>query len=146
MGSRFVRPETTILSISKGDTLTVKCRLTAGEQRARFARMSLAGEDGALNLNRLQVGLATVTAYLLDWSLKDDDGKPVRIHGLTVSALESILDNLDMASFTEIRDAIDTHESEMDRASKNGQGGAIESSAILPLPNASAGDTSGSLS
>ena len=46
--SRFVRPDVTVLHISEGDTLTVKRRLNAGEHRAMFARMYLAGVDGQL--------------------------------------------------------------------------------------------------
>lgn len=113
MASRFVRPDIKVLKISNGDTLTVRCLLTSGEERARFARMSLAGVDGALQVNRLQIGLATITAYLLDWSLTDDDGKPVVIKDVSLEELTATLDALDVDSFTEIREAIETHEATM---------------------------------
>lgn len=147
--SRFVRPETSILTLANGDTLTVKRRLNAGESRARFARMSLAGVDGALNVNRLQIGLATMTAYLLDWSLRDDDQRPVVIREVTEAALTATLDALDPTSFAEIRDAIEAHEAAMDverTTEKNGPDGAKELPAISPSPSAVAGASSGSAS
>jgi hypothetical protein len=145
--SRFVRPDTAILKISHGDTLTVKRRLNAGEHRARFARMSLAGVDGTLNVNRLQIGLATITAYLLDWSLTTDDGAPVVIREVSLDHLTSTLDGLDPESFTEIREAIEAHEIAMDAArtaEKNDQDGKSESPAISPSPSGAAGASSGS--
>jgi hypothetical protein len=114
MSSRFVRPDTAVLTISRGDTLIVKRRLNAGEQRARFARMSLSGVDGSLNVNRLQVGLATITAYLLDWSLTDDSQRPVVIRDLSEPDLAAKLDALDPESFSEIREAIEAHEAAME--------------------------------
>lgn len=120
--SRFVKPETSVLKISNGDTITVRRRLTSGEERARFARMSLAGVDGALQVNRLQIGLATITAYLLDWTVKDDDGRIVPIEGLDPEAMASVIDGLDVPSFTEIREAIEAHEAtQVER--KNGPDG-----------------------
>src|SRR5579864_6637013 len=87
MGSRFVRPSTRTLTLANGDTLTVKRRLSSGEQRAAFARMYLTGADGALSLNTLQTGMAIITAYLVNWSLTDDDGQHVDIAGLSTDAL-----------------------------------------------------------
>ncbi len=110
MGSRFVRPDTTVLKISDGDTLTVKRRLTSGEQRACYARMYLAGVDGQLRVNPMETGLALVTAYLVDWSLTDDADTRVEIRGASIDELTSILNNLDHESFVEIKQAIEAHE------------------------------------
>lgn len=110
MATRFVRPETTRLTISDGDTLTVRTQLSAGEQRARFARMSQPGPSGQLQLNRLQVGLATILAYLLDWSLSGEDGQRVEIRHVSADELAATLDSLDPDSFAEILKAIETHE------------------------------------
>jgi len=71
--SRFVRPETCRLLLASGESLTVKKRLTHGEQRAAYARMSVAGPDGRRIVDTLQHGMALVTAYLVDWHLLDDD-------------------------------------------------------------------------
>lgn len=147
MPSRFVRPDTAVLKISHGDTLTVKRRLNAGEQRARFARMSLAGVNGALNVNRLQVGLATITAYLLDWSLTDEENRPVVIRDLSEADLATRLDLLDPDSFNEIREAIEAHEAAMETeraAEKNGQGIEKPSPVISSSPSGVTGALSGS--
>jgi hypothetical protein len=107
--SRFVRPETLTLTISDGDTLTVKRRLNSGEERALFARMYTAGANGQLKVNPFQTGIAIVTAYLLDWSLTDD-GKRVAIADLSVDALTRVLDGLDPTTYGEIRQAIEAHD------------------------------------
>lgn len=106
----FVRPQTSRLDLSDGQWLIVKQRLTAGEQRAAFARMYLAGADGRLRVHPLESGLAQITAYLLDWSLTDDDGKPVAIRDLSAEDLTTVLDNLDPDRFTEIKLAVERHE------------------------------------
>ena len=112
--SRFVRPETVTLRISQGDTLTVKKRLSSGEQREAYARLYRPGADGTLQVDRLQSGLALMTAYLVDWSLTDDDGAAVPIRGLSIGELEQVINNLDSDSFREIREAIETHEQTME--------------------------------
>ena len=114
--SRFVRPETVTLALSEGDTLVVRATLTNGEQRALFSRLyrrgpsTLEAPAGPLLVNTDQIGLALVTGYLLDWSLRDDEGKPVRIDGLTVAELERVLDSLTPDSFTEIHEAVAAHD------------------------------------
>jgi hypothetical protein len=113
MASWFIRPETVSLPLSDGQSITVRKRLSAGEQRARFARMYAAGVNGDLQLNHLQVGMATITAYLTDWSLVDDGGDKVPIRGVSLDELQSVLDALDPSRFREIRDAVDAHESAM---------------------------------
>ena len=106
MGSRFVRPELTTIPISQGDTLTVRARLTAGERRAMYSRMYY---PDTVKVDPMRVHLATLTAYLVDWSLVDDAGRRVPIEGLPVAELETILNALDPESFTEIAEAIDRH-------------------------------------
>jgi hypothetical protein len=66
--SRFVKPDTVTLTLPAGDTLTVRQRLNMGEQRQMFARWSELAPDGGLRINRLGIGVATVAAYLVDWS------------------------------------------------------------------------------
>jgi hypothetical protein len=93
-----------------GDWIEVRRQLTAGEQRKAFARMALPAADGSLGVNTLEAGISLVTAYLLDWSLKDDDGKVVTIRGVSQQELTSTLDALDAESFLEISSAIQHHE------------------------------------
>lgn len=148
--SRFVKPDTRVLTISDGDTLVVKKRLSNGETRAKYARMYHQGVI-SMQVNPLQTGLALVTAYLLDWSLRDDNGAPVNISNLVanndVDGLERVLDSLSADDFGEIKEAIEKHEEEM-RAERDSQkktaSGAPASSPTSSSPPASAGATSGS--
>ena len=147
--SRFVRPETVVLTISQGDTLTVKKRLNHGEQQAAFTRMYLAGVDGQMRTNPLEVGLHTVAAYLLDWSLKDDQGQQVVIRDQPLSALLTALNNLAPEDFVEIRDAIYAHQAEQEQeraAEKNGRDGERAEPVTLPSPVVVTGVSTGSVS
>jgi hypothetical protein len=144
---RFVRPETRTLPISRGDTITVKRRLNTGEQRAMFARMYFATADGGTRTNPFQVGLSTVLAYLVDWTVKDEAGQLVPIAGLPVEDLITTLDATDPETFAEIKEAVEAHQDAQDAArsaEKNGQGGGTQSPATSPSPPAAAGATSGS--
>ena len=76
MESRVVQSECDVLKITRGDTLTVKRRLNAGERRAMFEAMRVNGE-----YQRSLVGIAAVIAYLVDWSLTDGAGKLLVIAG-----------------------------------------------------------------
>jgi hypothetical protein len=145
--SRFVRPETRVLKISNGDTLTVKKRLSHGERQASFSRMYMAGLDGDLKVNPLQGGMAMVLAYLVDWSLVDDAGTRVEIRGLAADDVEAVLNALDPDDFAEIKTAIEQHEHEMlaeRQVAKKAIDGEQESSATSPSPDDAGGDTSGS--
>jgi predicted metallopeptidase len=108
--SRFVRPEQTTLTIEQVDTLTVRTRLSYGERSDQYARMYSAGLDGKVIRNAFAGGLALVGAYLIDWSLKDDDGVPVAIKHEPIDVIESVLRSLDPESFAEIVKAIEDHE------------------------------------
>jgi hypothetical protein len=147
MTSRFIRPETTVLTLANGDTLVVKQRLNAGEQRARFTRIFLAGADGSRRVDPMQTGMALITAYLLDWSLTDDDGRPVKIAGLSVNELASVLDSLEPDSFGEIAAAIDAHETAQAAARETEKktilSGSDASKAISSSPSVPVGGTSG---
>jgi hypothetical protein len=145
--SRFVRPAVRTLVLENGDRLMVRERLTAGEQRAKLHRMYTAAADGQLQVNRLQVGLATVTAYLLDWTITDDAGRLVPIAHLSIPQLETILDSLTPEAFREIREAIETHESAMEAerdAEKKTRTGATPSGSTSSSPDAAAGAMTGS--
>lgn len=145
--NRFLDPEVTILKLSDGDTLTVKRRLNAGEQRAAFARMATAGVDGTMRVNPLQVGLSTILAYLVDWSFTDKNGNLVEIQGKSPEDLGAAIDALDPESFDEVKNAIEAHDVAVRKAREHEKkvlAGAKESSAISPSPADVTGDTSGS--
>jgi hypothetical protein len=145
--SRFVRPNTDVLPLSDGDTLVVRRRLNTGEQRAMFQRMRAAAPNGdGYHVDPMQVGLATMTAYLLDWSLRDDNGAPVVIRDQPMPVVESAINALDPDDFAEIREAIETHVARVEAAraeeKKTRRGGAA-SSPTSTSPDAAAGATNG---
>jgi hypothetical protein len=145
--SRFVRPDTKVLKISQGDTLTVKRRLNHGEQSAAFARMYLAGVDGQMRVNPMEVGLQTIVAYLVDWSLTDDNGKLVIIRDQPVETVVAALHALSPEDFAEIRAAIDAHEAAMQAErseEKKLQASPPVGAAISPSPSAPVNPSSGS--
>lgn len=144
--SRFVRPQTTVLPLSNGDTITIKTRLSSGERRAAYNRLYLAGPDGKLRVNPLQSGLALMVEYLVDWNLTDD-GEPVPIRGLTVTELESVVNSLDDESFAEIKRAIEAHELQMAEAraaEKKSRDGSTGDAPTSPSPSVAAGVLIGS--
>lgn len=147
MGTRFVRPETTSLPISQGDTLTVKRRLTHGERSAAYARQYAPGPDGTLHTVPEQIKLSMVTAYLIDWSLAGPDGERVAIFGEPLELVEAALNGLSPEDFDEIYTAIDTHEKAMraERA-KALKKTAPASGTISTSPSPVSGDSTGSVS
>jgi hypothetical protein len=147
--SRFVRPDTTVLPLSNGDTITVKTRLNWGQQHDAHGRMYTLGSDGVLHVNPSEIGFAMVVAYLVDWTLADDDGHVVPIRGIPVADLETILRTLDPESFGEIADAINEHETRT-RATRDQEkkplGGMNGVETTWPLPSGADGASSGSVS
>jgi hypothetical protein len=142
----FVRPETATLTLADGATLTVRRRLTAGEARARLERWTAADpETGVLRPNYARLGLATITAYLLDWSLTDDAGRLVDLRGMGIADLETTIDNLEGDTFAEIRSAIEAHESAMiaERDAQKKTDGSNGSAPISTSPGVVAGGTNG---
>jgi hypothetical protein len=139
---RFVRPETTILTISEGDTLVVRKRLTHGERQAQLARIYV---EGQFNPERVRTSL--VTAYLLDWSLVDFEGHQIVIREQPIEVLESALNQLDPDDFDEIRKAIEAHANAVQKArteEKKLRAGANGSSVTSTSLGGAAGATSGS--
>jgi len=123
--SRIRRPEETLIQISQGDWILIKKRLNAGEARRVFARMVKSikpGETEApddkpkadVEYDVRQMGLSKAVEYLLDWSIKDDDDKPVVIRDRSPKEIEAALESLDLDSFNEITKAIDAHETAME--------------------------------
>jgi hypothetical protein len=144
--SKFVRPETASLVLEGGDTLIVRRRLTAGEARARVeAWTERDPTTGELRQVTTRYGLATIGAFLLEWTLTDDAGRLVDLRGLSRGELEAILDGLEPEAFLEIRQAIDAHEAAMqaEREAQKKTAGPSASSATSPLLAAAAGAMSG---
>lgn len=113
MSSWFVKPEVVVLPLSNGATVTVRRRLNNGESRARVERWTTTDAAGMLQAVRTRAGLATVTAYVVDWTVADDDGVVVPVRGLSPADLEPIIDNLLPERFAELLNAIEHHEQQM---------------------------------
>jgi hypothetical protein len=143
----FVRPEHVRLDLTDGAWIIVKRELTAGEERAMYARM-YSHTDDAQRVNLLEVGRAQVTAYLLDWNLTNDEGLPEPIRGLAIDKLGAVLDALSGDTFREIRHAVEAHiaREEERRAQEKKRRSAPPSDAkTSPSPVAVAGASSGSV-
>jgi hypothetical protein len=140
--SRFVRPETALLTLANGDTLVVKVRLNTGETRALRAAILSGGEQSHAD----RAAFPVVLAYLLDWSITDD-GRPVVIRDQPPDAVRAVLDALEYESFMEIANAIGDHvqrETTRREDEKKTPITAPGSSATSPSPSAAVGATSGS--
>jgi hypothetical protein len=127
MRNRFVQPETVRVDLSDGDYLIIKKELNAGEQRSVFNGFVKDAQSGkAWTLDPEKVGLTKMIAYLVDWSFVDKEGKPVEIS-------EAALKSLDVESFREVKDVIDAHDDQAEKARearKNGMAGTPTSVAI----------------
>jgi hypothetical protein len=111
--SRFVTPGIKRLEISDGDWIEVKERLTIAEQESMLAAgvTSMISRDGhedarEFGIDTAKFDLAKVKTWLVDWSFRDDDDKPV-------ACTPSAVDNLDPADFAEIKDAIEAYQQEL---------------------------------
>lgn len=123
MGSRVRRPDVDVLPISGGDTLTVKRFLTAGEFRTLMrastkpvrvdVATAAAGQDFMLEIDPTESGVATVLAYLLDWTFTDFDGRPLVIRDQPQAAVRAALDAIDAQSYMEVQRAIQAHDQTM---------------------------------
>lgn len=142
--SRFVRGETTRIDLSAGDWLLVKQRLTNGETREQLRR-SYTHVNGTHYYDPIESGMALVVAYLVDWSLTNDEGKPVVIREKPRNEVVAALDALSSEDFGEIKRAIETHERAMetDRQEKKllsgGNGSGVISSSLVSGVGATSG-------
>ena len=121
MGSRVRRPDTDTIAISGGDTLTVKRFLTAAEFRelvkastkpVRLNAGTPAG-DLAMEVDPTESGVATVLAYLVDWTFTDFDGRPLVIRDQPRAVVRGFLDAIDAESYMEVQRAIQAHDTAM---------------------------------
>jgi hypothetical protein len=104
--SKFVKPDSTTLTLADGDVLTVKVRLTYGERSDAF-ELIRRDATGAAIASSLAVEM--VIAYLVDWTIKDDDGAIVPYRGLSHDEQVATLRALDPDAFRDLSDAIDAH-------------------------------------
>lgn len=109
-----VRPEIHTLTLANGETLIVKKRLNTGERREMLNLMR--GKDGTFD--GLISDRATVLSYLVDWTVKDQDGRPLLIKGqdgtrISHDDLGLTLDALDPEDYKEIEATINRYDDEI---------------------------------
>ena len=146
MALQVRRPDDIVLQLSDGEWILVKKWLTAGESHQVFARMVKTLKQGQpddagkptadMNFDIAQMGgMSKAVAYLLDWSAKDPEGKPIVIRDRSAREVETALNSLPPEAFKEISEAIDAHEKRMEQelaALKNAPATGKESSAPSP--------------
>lgn len=116
MGSRYRKQEEVRLELTGGDWLLVRKHLTAGEERDAHAKVIKAGtmrsgEKPELDLKHL--GIAQAVSYLLDWSITDENDKPIRIRDASYEFVFGALSNQTPESLREILEAIQAHDAAM---------------------------------
>lgn len=140
--SRFIRPDTDVLTLANGDTLIVKRRLNTGETHA----MNGAILNGDAQLSQAdRAAIAVVLAYLVDWTITDA-GRPVVIRDQPAASVRATVDALDYDSFIDIANAIGDHvraQKARRAEEKKTLTGAPESPAIWPSPSVAVGATNG---
>jgi hypothetical protein len=117
MASRLRPPEDVRIALDTDDDwILVRKHLTAGEQRRMFARQFSKTTAGAPpEVDVLQLGgFSQATAYLLDWSILDSDGKPLVIRGKSADVKQAALEELPPEKCTEITAAIIKHDQAME--------------------------------
>lgn len=101
---RFVAPETVRIDLADGDWIEIKKELTVGEHRrylaSGFKRAASGGDE--IEVDWGVRSLSLVEAYLVGWSARDKDGKPVSV---TRQAIEKLASE----DFDAIADAIRAH-------------------------------------
>lgn len=114
---RFVQPEIVRLDLSDGEWVDVKRRLNIGEtRRAQSSVVKSIRADGRMEPNLEMLGKAQVMAYLVEWSLRDAQGRVVPITTDTQKA--AALDLLDEATFAELVTAVEAHIAAQEAASE----------------------------
>jgi hypothetical protein len=117
--SRFLKPEVVRLNLTGGDWITIKRELTAGEQRRVFARTAKTVKAGQpIEIDLEKAGLSELAEYLIDWSFTDQDGRPVAIKDMPSEYVADVLNSLDAESYTEITNAINTHQRSVEAEKK----------------------------
>lgn len=124
---RRVRPLTDTLTISDGDTLIVKRELTYGEEteyKALYIEAQISdeqSENGKLKVqrrfNKVVMPIAKAAAYLVGWSLCDEDG-PISLPEDLPGKL-AVINSLDADTVEEIIAAVDAHEEAREAAKKS---------------------------
>jgi hypothetical protein len=136
--SDVVVPRTTVLPLLGGRSITVREELNHGQHTAMQARKYRETEQGELRLNAHTVSDAIVIAYLVDWTLTDQRGKPIAIMGLPPNELQDVLNNLRQPVAEEVKRAIQAHD-----AAANATAEALKKTESTDAPSPSTSPSAG---
>jgi hypothetical protein len=129
MWSPFVVPDVVRIPLGHGQWIDVKRELTYGETEEMYARMRKQfGQNEMPLLDPTRIGRARMEAFLVAWSFTDANGKPVPV-------TESAFADLRPSVAREIREALESHEEDIQRVQdveKNDRDGANVSSPTSP--------------
>jgi hypothetical protein len=143
MGIRARKPEDTMLTLPGGDWLVVKKHLTYGDQQQIYRRLWTPLDDGRSVVDHaMRYGeIAIVIQYLLDWSIADGAGTPIKIQTPTgepdTAKIRSALELLDVEDVKTIETAVIAHHSAMEKlreAEKNVRADATASATRSESP------------
>lgn len=144
---KLLRPELIKIALGNGDVLTVKKRLTAGEELAMQARYLIPREDNQPPLvDYLKIGPAKILAYLVELTLTDMHDQVITLRGEPAEFVAATLNQLDGVDYERVKQAIVAHEAAMlaeREAEKKTPSISPESETISPLPAGVGGGTSG---
>jgi hypothetical protein len=117
----IVRPETVRLTLPDGEWLEVAKELTAGEYRDVVAAQFKDAHAGERPLiDRKQLGVSRILAYVKEWSFVDAKGDPLPITA-------DWLLKFDQPTFADVMAAVDAHDDACEKAiesRKNDRAGA----------------------
>ena len=112
--SFLVPPGEARLALSTGHTLIVKKKLNAGETFDLFERgapgLDVTEPDAIRKIPPATLGMALVSAYLLDWDLTDLDGAIIPMRGLSVEDKEATVRLLEFETAIDLITAITAHD------------------------------------
>jgi len=138
----IVRPDELRLTLEDGQHyVIVKAELNYGETIAMYAQMR--GPDGGAD--PLKVGSALVVAYLLDWSLTDNDGRILSVREQPPDVVTAALNHLPYDEGQAVVAAIRAHDTALiaAREEKKRPSGAPTSAASSRLHAVATGATNG---
>ena len=104
-----VMPQTVVLPLAYGWTVTVWDELTHGQYNDLRSRIWTESDTGAMARNVEQFFDGLVIAYLVDWTLTDAQGARIEIRGLKPAALQDAFRNLRQFAALEVQRAIEAH-------------------------------------
>jgi hypothetical protein len=111
MKLRMVKPNVVRLDLGDGEWIEVREELSVGEQRKAFGsavKGTVTTPDGTrTEYDTPKLSFALVVAYLVDWSVRGADDKPVDIS--TLEKRRAAVEALDAESFDAIEAAVDRH-------------------------------------